>query len=61
MVAEGDKVVVDARMIGTPRPLMECRRQAKRSKIPIIIYQLANGKIVDHTMVADRWFDAAVG
>ena len=56
MVAEGDKVVVDARMTGTHQgPLMEMPPTGKAVEIPIIIiYQLANGKIVDHTMVADR-------
>jgi len=56
MVAEGDKVVVDALMTGTHKgPLMEMPPTGKEVEVPfIIIYQLADGKIVDHTMVADQ-------
>ncbi|MCA9874386.1 MAG: ester cyclase [Anaerolineales bacterium] len=56
MVAEGDKVVVDALMTGTHEgPLMEMSPTGKAIKVPfIIIYRLAGGKIVDHTMVADQ-------
>jgi predicted ester cyclase len=56
MVAEGDKVVVDVLMTGTHKgPLMEMPPTGKEVKVPfIIIYQLSDGKIVDHTMVADQ-------
>ena len=56
MLAEGDKVVVDAIITGTHKgPLMEMSPTGKKVEVPfIIIYQLADGKIVDHTMVADQ-------
>lgn len=56
MLAEGDKVVVDAMITGTHKgPLMEMPPTGKDIEIPIIvIYKLADGKIVDHTMVADQ-------
>jgi len=56
MLAEGDKVVVDAIITGTHKgPLMEMPATGKKVEVPfIIIYQLADGKIVDHSMVADQ-------
>jgi len=56
MVAEGDKVVVDALITGTHKgPLMEMPPTGKEVEVhAIIIYQLANGKIVNHSMVADQ-------
>jgi predicted ester cyclase len=56
MLADGDKVVVDALMTGTHKgPLMDMPPTGKQVEVPfIIIYQLAGSKIVDHTMVADQ-------
>lgn len=56
MIAEGDNVVVDAAMIGTHKgDLMGIPPTGKKVEVPfIIIYQVAGGKIVDHTMVADQ-------
>ena len=56
MVAEGDKVVVDALVKGIHKgPLNGMPPTGKEIEMPfIIIYQLADGKIVDHTMVADQ-------
>jgi predicted ester cyclase len=56
MIAEGDKVVVDALMQGTHTgPLMQMSPTGKQVEVPfIIIYQVSGGKIVDHTMVADQ-------
>lgn len=56
MVAEGDKVVVDALMNGVHKGnLMDLPPTNKKVEVPfIIIYQVSGGKIVDHTMVADQ-------
>lgn len=56
MVAEGDKVVVDAVMTGAHKgDLMGISPTGKQVEVPfIIIYQVSGGKIVNHTMVADQ-------
>ena len=56
MVAEGNKVVVDALLKGTHKgDLMGMAPTGKQVEVPfIIIYQIAGDKIVDHTMVADQ-------
>lgn len=56
MIAEGDKVVVDAILTGTHKgDLNGLAPTGKRVEVPfIIIYQVHSGKIVDHTMVADQ-------
>lgn len=56
MVAEGDKVVVDAAMQGVHKgELMGHPPTGKQVDVPfIIIYQLSGGKIVNHHMVADQ-------
>ena len=56
MVAEGDKVVVDASLQGVHKgELMGHAPTGKPVDVPfIIIYQIAGGKIVHHHMVADQ-------
>lgn len=56
MIAEGDKVVVDATMQGTHKgELMGLPPTGKQVEVPfIIVYKLSGGKIVDHSMVADQ-------
>lgn len=56
MIAEGEKVVVDAALTGTHKgELMGMPPTGKQVRVPfIIIYQVSGGKIVDHTMVADQ-------
>lgn len=56
MIAEGDKVVVDALLKGVHKgDLMGLPPTGKQVEVPfIIIYQITGGKIVDHTMVADQ-------
>lgn len=56
MIAEGDKVVVDAAMTGTHKgELLGISPTGKQVEMPfIIIYRVSGGKIVDHTMVADQ-------
>ncbi len=55
ILAEGDKVVVRARVIGTHEgPLFDVPASGKSVEFPIIIiYKLENGTIVDHWMQAD--------
>lgn len=56
MIAEGDKVVVDAALTGTHKgELMGLPPTGKQVEVPfIIVYHVSGGKIVDHTMVADQ-------
>jgi predicted ester cyclase len=56
MVAEGDKVVVNASMQGVHKgDLMGHPPTGKLVDVPfIIIYQVDGGKIVNHHMVADQ-------
>jgi predicted ester cyclase len=56
MVAEGDKVVVDASFQGVHKgELMGHPATGKSVDMPfIIIYEVAGGKIVNHHMVADQ-------
>ena len=56
MIAEGDKVVVDAALTGTHKgELMGIPPTGKQVEVPfIIVYHISGGKIVDHTMVADQ-------
>ena len=56
MVAEGDKVVVDAALQGIHKgELMGIPPTGKSVDVPfIIIYRVSGGKIVDHRMVADQ-------
>jgi predicted ester cyclase len=56
MIAEGDKVVVDATLQGTHKGvLMGIPPTNKQVDVSIIIiYRVANGQIVEHTMVADQ-------
>ena len=56
MIAEGEKVVVDAALTGTHKgELMGIPPTGKQVEVPfIIIYQVSGGKIVDHTMLADQ-------
>jgi predicted ester cyclase len=56
MIAEGDKVVVDAALSGVHKgELMGLPPTGKEVEVPfIIVYRVSGGKIVDHTMVADQ-------
>ena len=56
MVAEGDRVAVDAVVTGKHTgELMGMAPTGRNIKVPlIIIYQIAGGKIVHHKMVADQ-------
>lgn len=56
MIAEGDKVVVNAMVTGVHKgELMGLPPTGKQVEVPlIIIYRVADGKIVDHYMVADQ-------
>ena len=56
MVAEGNKVVVDASFQGVHTgELMGMPPTGKSVDVPfIIIYHIANGKIVEHSMIADQ-------
>ena len=56
MIAEGDKVVVDASLQGIHKgELMGISPTGKEVDVPfIIIYHISGGKIVDHRMVADQ-------
>ena len=55
IIAEGDKVVVRCQVIGTHTgTLFDIPATGKNVQVPlIIIYQLEDGKIVDHWMQAD--------
>jgi predicted ester cyclase len=55
MIAESDRVVVRCQMIGThAAPLFGVPASGRNVEVPmIIIYQVADGKIVDHWMQAD--------
>jgi predicted ester cyclase len=56
MVAEGDKVVVRTRMHGRHQgSLMAIAPTGKEVTMPfMIIYRVANGKIVQHWLIADQ-------
>ena len=56
MIAEGDKVVVRGTMHGTHKgDLMGIPPTGKQVTMPvIIIYRIADGKIVEHWMIADQ-------
>jgi predicted ester cyclase len=56
MIAEGDKVVVNATVTGTHQgELMGLPPTGRQVEVPlIIIYRVSGGRIVDHTMVADQ-------
>ena len=56
MIAEGDKVVVRGAMHGTHKgDLMGIPPTGKQVTMPvIIIYRIADGKIVEHWMIADQ-------
>jgi steroid delta-isomerase-like uncharacterized protein len=56
MIAEGDKVVVRGTMQGTHKgDLMGIPPTGKQVTMPvIIIYRIADGKIVEHWMLADQ-------
>lgn len=55
MLAEGDKVVVRCQAVGTHTgPLFDVPPSGQNVEVPlIIIYQLQDGKIVNHWMQAD--------
>ena len=55
ILADGDKVVVRAQTVGTHTgPLFGVPGSGREVRVPlIIIYQIENGKIVDHWMQAD--------
>ena len=55
MIAEGDKVAVQARMVATHTgELMGMPPTGRKVNVPIALtYRIANGKIVGHWMLAD--------